>query len=102
GADLYVLYHFKNIGRELSLSLQYTTKANAGFGKIFDFEGSSNFQSSVKKASENSQLDIYYAQNGGRIAALPTDRTSVVERVKALTVEARTGPRPIYMVVIPY
>jgi len=102
GADLYVMYHFRDIERSMMVKLGYFAKANAGYGSLFDATGSSDFKAQLDKASSSSQLSIHIVQTGGRIAELPVDHAGVERRIKALTTEALTGPRPLYMVVVPY
>jgi hypothetical protein len=102
GADLYVMYHFRDIDRSMMLKLRYYAKANAGFGDLFGGKADTDFKTQLDTASKNSQLNIHMVQSGGRIAELPVDHASVLQRIKHLTTEALTGPRPIYMVVVPY
>jgi hypothetical protein len=102
GADLYVMYHFRDIEHSMMLKLGYFAKANAGYGSLFDATGSSDFKAQLDKASSSSQLSIHIVQAGGRIAELPIDHAGVERRIKALTTEALTGPRPLYMIVVPY
>jgi hypothetical protein len=68
GADLYVMYHFRELDRALSLKLEFSAKANAGFGSLFGASGSSDFTTAISTASMNSQLGIHLLQSGGQIA----------------------------------
>jgi hypothetical protein len=101
GADLYVMYYFREVDREFKLKIEYHAKANASF-ELFDAEAKTDLNSAVEETSKKKRLNIHLVQAGGVIAQLPVKIEHVRDRIGSLPTEAITGPRPIFMVIVPY
>lgn len=102
GADLYILYHFRDVDRTQKLNLQYHSKANAGFGALFGAKGSLDVVADVVNATKQTSLNIRLVQAGGVVSKLPVDLDTVKASVAALPAAAQSGPRPLFMIVMPY
>lgn len=102
GADLYVLFRLREIDRSRKLTIELHTKAGAGFGGLFGGDASSDFKSAIEAEDTHKKTEIHLVQSGGLIEELPIDKDTVNIKVRRLSKEAQAGPRPIYMVVVPY
>jgi hypothetical protein len=102
GADLYVLFRYKTLDRTSKLTIELNTKAGAGFGGLFGGDINSAFKTAIDAEQTKNQLEIHFVQSGGVIEELPTDQKTVTTAVSKLSAEAQHGPRPIFMIVVPY
>lgn len=102
GADLYLLYHFSHVDTATRVKISTSANASGGISGFFSASGSMSSTIDFSDLISKDQLGIYFVQNGGKIAALPTKREDVATRVAALPGEAFQNGRPLYMVVVPY
>lgn len=101
GADLYLLYHFTDLETDKRLKIFTSMKGGGGVG-AFNAGGSMDATLQLNQLIDQSKLAIFYVQNGGKIAALPTKAVDVTTRVAALPTEAFGNGRPLYVIVVPY
>ncbi|MGR4928172.1 hypothetical protein ACIPUD_15485 [Bradyrhizobium sp. CAR08] len=101
GADLYLLYHFTDLETDKRLKIFTSMKGGGGVG-VFNAGGSMDSTLQLTDLIDHNKLGIFYVQNGGKIAALPTKAADVTTRVGALPVEAFANGRPLYVIVVPY
>jgi hypothetical protein len=102
GADLYLLFHFHDFNQKTRIDLSNSVKASGGMGSVFGGSGSSSLQTTVAYAQDHNQLSIEFLQLGGIIQSLPIDLATAKAKVQELPTEAHNGPRPLYMVIVPY
>ena len=102
GADLYLLLHFHTLTTEDRLQLSFDSNASAGFGDVFNASGSSKLSTTIDRLSKQGSLDINLVQQGGIIKSLPIDLKTAREKVQNLTTEESSGPRAIFVTIVPY
>ena len=102
GADLYVLFHFHDLNEKMRVELETAIKASAGIGDVFSGSGSSSLSAVFQNKDYQSRTTIQFVQQGGQIQSLPIALADAQHKVSILPEEARNGPRPIYMVIVPY
>jgi hypothetical protein len=102
GADAYILYQFHHLDQDTRVKVSSSMDASGSIGGLFSAGGSFSSSLSFSDLTSHDRLAIYYAQNGGKIASLPVKLEEVGPRISRLPVEAVEGPRPLYVVVVPY
>jgi hypothetical protein len=102
GTDFYGLYTFHIVDKKTRDQLETAVKTSGGYAG-FTAGGSAAISQLIVQESNAGRLAIEYVQRGGKITDdLPTDLDSLKSKIKTLGKEAWFGPKPIYMVVVPY
>ena len=102
GADLYLMFHFHDVTETDKITIQSSFSGSGGMGDLFKASASASSSTTIQKFYDSNQLDLQFVQDGGRIKSLPVDLVTAQAKVKALPVEAFDGPRPFFVVVVPY
>ena len=102
GADLYFLYKFHHMDRDIRVKVTTFAKAGGGFGKILGGEAQSEFSTDIDNMIKKDRLAIYYVQSGGRAQGVITKKEEIATRMSAVPGEAASNGRPLTMLVIPY
>jgi hypothetical protein len=102
GADLYLMFHFHDLTETDKITIQSSFTGSGGMGDLFKASAEAASSSTIQKFYDKNQLDLQFAQDGGRIKLLPVDLATAQKKVQDLSVEAFAGPRPIFIVVVPY
>jgi hypothetical protein len=102
GADLYVIYQFRDISSEERFKLKAAMSAGGGIAGFASASASGDATTSFSKVVTNANLNLYVFQNGGRIELIPTKLDQLESRIQSLPREARDGPRPSFVLAVPY
>jgi hypothetical protein len=86
----------------MRLKIDTAMEVGGGVSGIFTGGGSFGATLQISDAINRDQLGIYYVQNGGQIAGLPSKLEDIAARVAALPTEAKNHGRPLYLVLVPY
>jgi hypothetical protein len=102
GADLYRLFHFHDVTETDKVSISASFSGSSGIGDLFKASSHSKISTTIQNFYDKNQLDLQFVQKGGHIGLLPVDLATAKTKVQGLPKEALDGPRPIFIVVVPY
>jgi hypothetical protein len=101
GADLYALLTFHVTDQKTRQQIETAVQTSGGYAG-FTASGSGSISKLVQTESDAGRLTIEFVQQGGQMKTLPVDLNTLRTKITEFAAEAGAGPRPTYIVIVPY